>query len=128
MKTLLKVVLSVVTIFIIMAAGGMFYLSRGLDSGSKLRIGDVNLSGINDGIYSGRYDAGRWTNELKVAVKDHKITKIDIVKDVKFPKPEWTEQLFKRVIEKQSTNVDVVSGATVSSKAYLKSMENALKR
>jgi len=31
-----------------------------------------------------------------------------------------------RVIEAQSTDIDAVSGATVTSKAYLKAIENAL--
>jgi uncharacterized protein with FMN-binding domain len=84
------------------------------------------VSSTVDGTYTGKYDGGRWSNELSVTVKDHKITKIDVVKDVTFPKPEWTDQLFKEVIEKQSVDVDVVSGATVTSKAYLKSIENAL--
>jgi uncharacterized protein with FMN-binding domain len=49
------------------------------------------------------------------------------VKDVAIPKPEWAKQLFDKVIEKQNTDVDVISGATITSKAYLKSIENALK-
>jgi uncharacterized protein with FMN-binding domain len=128
MKILLKIVLAIVVTFIIIAAGGVFYLSRGLDSGSKLQVEDVNFSALNDGTYNGRYEAGRWTNELNVTVKNHKITKVDVVKDVTFPKPEWRDQLFNKVIEQQRTNVDIVSGATVTSKAYLKSIENALKR
>jgi uncharacterized protein with FMN-binding domain len=128
MKTLIKIVLAIVVAFIVIAVGGMFYLSRGLDSGSKLQVEDVNFSALNDGIYNGRYEAGRWTNELNVTVKDHKITKIDVVKDVTFSKPEWRDQLFNKVMEQQRTNVDIVSGATVTSKAYLKSIENALKR
>ena len=45
-----------------------------------------------------------------------------------FPKPEWTEQTMKSVIERQTLQVDVISGATVTMKAYLKSIENALEK
>ncbi|MCX7921895.1 MAG: FMN-binding protein [Clostridia bacterium] len=128
MKLLIKIVLSIIIVFIFAAAGGLFFLTRGLDSGSKLEVTAVNLSEIRDGVYTGQYDAGRWTNEVSVIIKDHKITKINIVKDITFPKPEWTKEILNKVIEKQSTNIDVVSGATVSSKAYLKAIENALKK
>lgn len=128
MNKFLKTVLIIIILFIVFAAGGLFYLTRGLDAGSSLAVDAVNVSTIEDGTYIGEYNSGRWSNQVKVTVKEHKITKIDIVKDVVFPKPEWTEQLISRVIEKQNTDVDVVSGATITSKAYLKSIENALKK
>ncbi len=96
-------------------------------SGSNLAINDVKLSALKDGSYIGKYKAGRWTNEVSVIVKDHKITKIDLVKDVLFPKPEVTKELFNKVIEKQLVPVDAISGSTITSKAYLKSIESALK-
>ena len=47
-------------------------------------------------------------------------------KTVLFERPEVTQELFDNVIAAQSIDVDVLSGATVTSKAYLKSIENAL--
>lgn len=128
MKLFLKIAVSIVLLFILAAGGGMFYLTRGLDAGCKLAINDVTPSTLNEGTYNGKYRAGRWTNEVSVTIKDHKITKIDVVKDVKFPKPEVTKELFNKVIEKQNTNIDVIAGSTVTCKAYLKSIENALKK
>lgn len=126
MKKFFKIVLIVILAFILVSGGGMFYLSRGLDAGKNLVINGIKPSTLSDGIYIGKYNSGRWTNELKVTIKDNKITQIDVMKDVMVPKPEWTKELFNRVIEKQSINVDTVSGATVTSKAYLKSIESAL--
>jgi uncharacterized protein with FMN-binding domain len=37
-----------------------------------------------------------------------------------------SEELFQRVIAQQTTQVDAVSGSTVTSRAYLKAIENAL--
>ncbi|NRZ97631.1 FMN-binding protein [Clostridium tetanomorphum] len=91
-------------------------------------IHNVKLSHLNDGVYSGEYKSGRWTNSVNVNIKDHKITKIHIVKDVIIKKDDVREKLFKKVIEKQNIDVDAISGATVTSKAYLKSIENALKK
>ncbi len=127
MKKLLKVVLVVIFLALVFTGGFMFYLGRGLDEGSKLVITDVNISAIDDGVYRGEYDGGRWSNKIEIIIKDQQITKINLVEDLKFSKPEVIEELFSRVIDKQSLNVDIISGATVSSKAYLKSMEKALR-
>lgn len=126
MKKFLKIIISILIVVVIAIVGGISYLKKGLDVGKNLNIKDVDVSKISDGIYHGKYDGGRWSNEVKVTVKDHKIDKIELVKDVKFKKSEVTEEILKKVIEKQNSNVDVVSGATVTSKAYLKSIENAL--
>lgn len=126
MKSFLKILLSIIIIFIILIGAGMLYLSRGLEKGEELVINKVTPSNIEDGIYNGKYKAGRWTNEINVIIKDQKITKIELVDDVTFKKEDVTKDIINKVIENQSTNIDVVSGATVTSKAYLKSIENAL--
>ncbi len=128
MKLLLKIVLSVFIIFLLISAGGIFYISRGVEAGAALEINDVDLSSLKDGSYSGEYKGGRWTNEVKVTVKEHRIVGVEIVKDVLLPKQEVTAALVNKVLEKQSPNIDAVSGSTVTCKAYLKSIENALKQ
>ncbi|MFZ5989327.1 MAG: FMN-binding protein [Bacillota bacterium] len=127
MKLFLKVLLSLFIILVLTIGGGFFFITRGLEAGRNLKIEDLSLVSLNDGTYNGEYNAGRWTNEVEVTVKDQRITKIDIVKDVLIPNPEVTKELLDKVVAKQETNVDVVSGATVTCKAYLKSIENALK-
>ena len=122
----LKIIGLIFLLFIIIASLSMFYLTKGLEEVLNVGINPVDLSGIEDGVYSGSYDLGRWANELKVTVENHKITDIQIQEDVKFAQPEESSQLFQRVIKEQNTTVDAISGATVTSKAYLKSIENAL--
>lgn len=126
MKVFLKIVLSIMIIFILIIAGAGFFITRGLSAGSKLVINNVNLSSLRDGEYIGKYKGGRWTNEVKVTVKDNKITDIKIEKDVLIPKAELTQELISNVIEAQSLDIDVVSGSTVTTKAYLKAIEIAL--
>jgi len=127
MKTFWKVLLLLVIIIILLAGGGLFYLSRGLDSGSRVPINEVDLSALTDGTYTGTYEGGRWTNTVKVTIKDHRITDIEIVDDLLFSQPEVVDKILARVIDEQKVNVDVISEATVSSKAYLKAIELALK-
>lgn len=128
MKSFFKILISIIIIFILISGAGLFYLSRGLEDGKGLKINDVDLSQVNDGIYIGEYNSGRWSNSLEVTINNHKITKINVVKDVTFPKKEVTQELITKVIKSQNTNVDVVASSTVTCKAYLKSIENALKK
>ncbi|WP_027624547.1 FMN-binding protein [Clostridium lundense] len=127
-KSFLKIIVSIVIVVALIFTGGIIFLTRGLKAGSEVVINNVNVSSLNDGVYSGEYKGGRWTNSVNVSIKNHKITKIDIVKDVLFKKDDVREKLFNRVIEKQNVEVDAISSATVTSKAYLKSIENALKK
>lgn len=126
MKVFLKIVLVIIVVLVLVISGGIFYITRGLEAGSQVEISNIDLRKIDDGIYNGKFSSGRWTNEVSVAVKDHQITGIEIIKDVTIPKPEWTQQLFNSVIDQQDIDVDVISGATVTCKAYLKAIENAL--
>lgn len=88
----------------------------------------IDLSDKPDGSYTGTYEFKRWTNALVVQVQDHKITSIDFDKDVVAAGiTDCANEMFRRVIEAQDTEVDAVSGATVTSKAYLKAIEDALK-
>lgn len=126
MKKGLIIAVIVFVVLIAVAVSGVLLIRSGIEEGSKLVINDIDLSAVKDGTYIGKYEAGRWTNEVSVTVKDHKIISIDIIKDVLISKPEVSEDLTAKVIERQNTNVDIVSGATVTSKAYLKAIENAL--
>lgn len=126
MKKVMIIILSILGVLVMVGAGGVFYITNGLEAGENLQINPVNLKGIADGTYAGIYQGGRWTNEVAVNVTDHQITKIDVVKSVTIDDPKMASSLIARVIENQNTTVDTISGATVTSKAYLKSIENAL--
>lgn len=126
MKKALRVILILVVAIIAIGVVGLFFLTRGLKSGSKVEISSINPSSLDDGIYKGSYSAGRWSNELAVMMKGGKIQEIKIIKDMDIAPPEISNEIFSRVIKLQNTNVDAVSGATVTSKAYLKSIETAL--
>ncbi|MGV8906081.1 MAG: FMN-binding protein [Acetobacterium sp.] len=126
MKKAVIIIGCVVGVLVLIIGGGILYITNGLHTGEKLGINAVDLTQIQDGTYSGTYESGRWSNAVDVTVSGKKITQIDVVKSVSFEQPEVTETIINAVIEKQNTTVDTVSGATVTSKAYLKSVENAL--
>ncbi|MBC2582154.1 FMN-binding protein [Clostridium sp. DJ247] len=128
MRLFLKIVLSIIIVIILFGVSGIFFLTRGIEAGRQQVINNVDLRQLSDGTYDGKYESGRWSNELMVTIKDNKISKIDMVKDVTIPKSGVSDELFNKVVKKQNTDVDVVSGATVTSKAYLKAIEDALKK
>lgn len=128
MKKGLKIFISIVVLIVLILGGGLFYLTQGLKAGADIEITGLKTADINDGVHNGKYKAGRWSNELEVTVKNKKITDIKVIKDVTFAKPSVSTELFSKVIEAQNTKVDTVTGATVTSKAYLKSIENALEK
>ena len=122
-----KKLLAVFGVILVTLVGIGFGFTNGLSKGAKIPIYGIDLSDIPDGSYTGVYAFKRWTNTVAVHVKNHQITAIEIEKDVFAAQvTDCSDELFRRVIEAQDTNVDAVSGATVTSKAYLKAIEDAL--
>lgn len=94
---------------------------------ASLEINQIDLSKVDDGKYYGELDAGLVSVELEVIVKNNKIIDITLLKHDN-GKGESAEIIIDKVIENQSINVDTIAGATNSSKAILKSIENALSK
>ncbi|SHJ32895.1 Uncharacterized protein, contains FMN-binding domain [Geosporobacter subterraneus DSM 17957] len=100
----------------------LYHYRKGI---AQISISDVDLSLIPDGIYKGFYEVVWVGAEVQVTVKNHRIEKIDLLHH-KHDKGISAEIIPSRVVDAQSLWVDVVSGATSSSKVILKAIENAL--
>jgi uncharacterized protein with FMN-binding domain len=87
-----------------------------------------DLSGKADGIYSGDYNLSGSPVRVAVdvTVRNRNIVDVKITRHTASPIGRRAEIITGRIIESQSLNVDIVSGATGSSKAILKAVENAL--
>lgn len=128
MKKVFKIILGVILFFAVISAGMSIYFSNGLEEGRNVEILGCDASRLSDGVYNGSYEEGRWTNEVAVSVQNGKIVKIEIIKDVMVAIPGVFTGIAQEVINAQDTRVEIVSGATVTSKAYMKSIENALNK
>ena len=111
---------------------GWSYLSKEHQEARSLPLNAVDFSKLNDGTYQGAYAGGmyKWrANECQVTVSSGKVTDIQLVSS-KDPGGKNTqhEMLYDRVIQAQSLQVDTISSATLTSKAYLQAVENALVR
>jgi len=91
-----------------------------------LIINDIDITALEDGVYRGTFEGYRWSNTVEVTVEEQRITGITVVEEHPFYRQELVDELKERIIEQQTPQVAVVSGATVSSKAFLKAVENAL--
>lgn len=93
---------------------------------ATMKINNVDLKKIPDGSYTGSSEAIWVAAEVKVEVRDHRIVKIDLLSH-KNGKGLSAEVITQKVVEAQSLEVDVITGATSSSKVILKAIENALR-
>ncbi|MFO7952946.1 MAG: FMN-binding protein [Bacillota bacterium] len=113
----------IVIVLVIILGGGYFAASRGLSEMQELVINDVSPGEVADGVYTGEFNQYRWSYRVDVIVQDGKIV------DIQFINGGTLEQeLAERIITKQSLDVDINTGATVNSKAFLKAVETALIR
>jgi uncharacterized protein with FMN-binding domain len=127
MKRVTKILGLILLIILLLALAGIFYLNQGLKSGTDNEIPILSAKNLGDGQYVGHHEQGRWSNQVTVTVKSGRITEIKLEKDVTFVQPDLSKYIFERVIESQTTDIDIVAGATVTSKAYLQAIAAALK-
>ncbi len=133
----LTVLLIVTTILHIFEVGGfigfdMVINSIKLDLNPKININDINISSdYKDGVYKGTgYGYGPDLKVL-VSIKDGVIDEISIVSHnevgEKFYKPAF-DYIPKKIIDKQTYDIDAVSGSTYSSKGIIEAVEDALSK
>jgi len=98
--------------------------AKGIDS---IVVADIDFSKLADGTYEDFQDFGLDTAKVSVTVAGGKVTDIRVLQHQHGPgKKHSGEPVAKRVLDAQSLRVDVVSGATGSSKVILKAIETAL--
>jgi uncharacterized protein with FMN-binding domain len=96
-----------------------------MDEFKTIKIEGIMLSGAKDGTYEGVYETSLVKATVLVTLKAEQITDIRITRhDCGKGKP--AEAIVKNVMDKQSTQIDTVSGATGSSLVILKAIENAV--
>lgn len=92
---------------------------------SELTFKNINLASIEDGTYTGDFEAGLVYASVSSTIKDGILTDIQLLEH-KNGKGSAAESILSEMITKQTTSVDTVSGATISSKVIRKAVENSL--
>jgi uncharacterized protein with FMN-binding domain len=92
----------------------------------QMDIQNVNLSGIRDGEHIGSFSYGGFEYEVKTTVKAHRIVDINLLRNRDTKHAKMAEGVIPEMIKEQTPNVDAISGATTTSKALMKAVENSL--
>jgi uncharacterized protein with FMN-binding domain len=88
-------------------------------------IQNVDFSEVPNGVYTGSFNARIIAATAEVTVDEGKVIGIKLTKH-KYERGGPAAAIVDDILEKQSLNVDTISGATESSKTILKAVENAL--
>jgi uncharacterized protein with FMN-binding domain len=127
-------VIAFVVVAVLATAGGVGWsrLMKEHREAKSLPLDAVDFGKLNDGTYQGAYEGGMYgwrANECQVTVSSGRVTGIQLIgSQDPGGKNTQHEALYDRVVEAQSLQVDTISGATLTSKAYLQAVENALVR
>jgi len=125
MKMILRIALIVIVLLISIGFITYKIIDNNLKNLLTREIESIQINEVDDGIYHGEYGVFPVSVELNVEVKDHQIIEIDIIKhDNGQGKP--AESIINSVIEQNSIDVDVISGASYSSRTILQAISNAL--
>jgi uncharacterized protein with FMN-binding domain len=126
MKKIYKILLGFIGFIFFVIIISLFVLMNGMKDVKTLNVNKLDLLNIEDGSYTGSFDVARWTNTVEVKVMNHEIIEIVVLEDVMIGLEGMSNRLFENVIREQSLDVDIETGASITSKAYLKAIENAL--
>jgi uncharacterized protein with FMN-binding domain len=130
MKKSIKILLIVLAVIIVIAASGTIAFAKvnnSLKSLTDISVKDFDFTAISDGVYNGNYKCFPVDVEVAVTVLDGKITDIDLIKHFN-GKGGAAEVLPGIVVDKQTLEVDTISGATFSSKVILLAIQDALEK
>lgn len=119
----IKIILFAVMCFIALVIIGTSILAN--QSIKSIQISTVDLSMIEDGTYLGEFSNSPVKARVEVKVVDYKITEINLLEHT-YALGEKGEVVIQEIIDKQTLNVDMKTGATVSSMTITKAIENAL--
>jgi len=133
------IILSIVGVIALGMAGAVIFTAPGRNELQNMIITDADFKKLRDGVYTGEY---RGTKDsfrnaaVEVTVDSGAVTKIKVTEGALANEKQKTEirngltinNVFDEVIKSQSLQVDVISGATLTTKAHLKAVENALEK
>ena len=94
----------------------------------NMDIQDIDINKISDGEYIGTFSYSNFEYKVKTIIKDHKIKDIIILQNRDTKHSKRAEGVIPEIIRQQTPDVDAVSGASTTSKALMKAVENSLRK
>ena len=121
-RRIMIILVVVILLVVCVKVGADFLTKRTL---KKVKINEVPISQVADGEYVGEAQIKPVSAKVNVQVENGKITDIEI-KDHMTGLGKNGEKIIDQIINKQSLDVDAISGATQSSVTITQAVENAL--
>lgn len=133
------IVLSIIGLIALGMGGMVVFTGPGRAELQNMKMKAVDFRSLRDGVYTGAYHGSKDSSRdagVEVTVASGAITNIQVTQGVLANEKQTAEirngltigSLFDRVVKAQSLKVDVISGATLTSNAHLKAVENALEK
>ena len=116
MKKIFRVFIVLIFFVLILVVSCTAMMNKEMEKTKKelMAIEDPDLSKVEDGIYRGKVETMLVKAEVEVSVKNHKIISISIIKhDNGKGKP--AEAIIDDIVKDNSTDVELIAGATMSS-------------
>jgi uncharacterized protein with FMN-binding domain len=117
--------ITIMTIFPILI--GMLTGCAGVKKANEIQIAMPDIGDSNNGIYREEYKINPVQVVVDVEMVNGNIKEIKIIEHI-CGLGKKAEIIIDQVINNQTLEVDIITGATVSSKVILKSIENALEQ
>jgi len=124
-KKRIKVILITIVIVIMISIGYIF--SKQLNQVDRLIMEEIQMSQVDDGIYIGETETILVKVKVEIEVKDFKIESI-LILDHQNGLGSKAEKIIDEMIKQNRYDVDVVSGATISSKVIKSAVFNGLQK
>lgn len=131
MPKILRIILIIVAALAVIGLLVWWFMLRPvfaeLEEVRQMEIAHVELAAIPDGDYPGSFEYAMTEVKVLVFVRDHQITDVRITGgDFNEYGEQAREGVIEMMIAQNSPVVEVVTGATTTSKAIMKAVENAL--
>lgn len=127
MKKVIRIAVILLCIVFVGVVGFKTWSEKLVKEAMELEDVAIDLSKVEDGTYEGHSELGPVIVDVKVTVKKGKITEIEIVNHQNgLGQP--ADVIVDEMVDKNTYDVDAVSGATVSSEIIMNAVNNALQK
>ncbi|MGN0840331.1 MAG: FMN-binding protein [Candidatus Ornithospirochaeta sp.] len=116
MKKIFRVFIVLILFILILVVSCTAMMNKEMEKAKNelMLVEDPDLSKVEDGIYRGKVETMLVKAEVEVSVKNHKIISISIIKHEN-GKGKPAEAIVDAIVKDNSTDVELIAGATMSS-------------
>lgn len=127
MKKAKKLLVVIIILVLIGVIGFKCWSAKLVKQAAGLEDVSIDISQVTDGTYEGHSEMGPVIVDVKVTVQDGVIMDVEIMKHQN-GLGQSANVIVKDMVDKNTYDVDVVSGATVSSEIIINAVNNALQK